>query len=664
MGLSLNMFDILGPTFTLNISGQEKLKSKVGSLLTLGFLSCFIVASGFFIAGFFDRTTPAVVTEEINLKTGPKVEFGRSNMLPLIILNDKSEGFDDEIDPNDVDNYLDIKLHVTRETKKKNAKGEDVPVNERVSYSAVPCKSLTSKGKFNYLARARNYQDWKPYIDEFAICIDANEADINKIFMAANSESPDSTKLTIVMMPCSGPLEADGGSCKPESDISKLSMELLFPTLNPDFFNYKDPTYMNIEFDNSLSIPDFALERVDSFKPINHIIYDEDQFTGSPKESGMFIELQPLGPTYTTRNQADPYSCEDPDSETCKPVYSVSFVNGLKSFKYTRKYKSATAVLSEIGGISTLLLQVFTYLNMIYLYFARTEIMCQQLFPSLGTAPSDNHTPNSSVKTEAQKENDKQRIKRVKELRTEAVNMIDSSIDLSILFKEICSIRVLTEIFLDDMQRNLVALSSLQVFRKRQKIAADTELNSKAQKSSKSKTKQPNEVQLARREHLACLQTISSRIAVHKKQVQKKGHGAGNGDADSHHDDSQQTGIAFISNQIDFKIKSSVQELGLEFLDPMGINVNSSETGNHPKPLNIPEGPLDKPHKNNGQQTVSELMNQLREDRGEEDIALSSKGKNLEGVNRPGETGPSGNNPQTVSDPSSIKVHVPEEKLP
>ena len=479
MGLSLNMFDILGPTFTLNISGQEKLKSKVGSLLTLGFLSCFIVASGFFIAGFFDRTTPAVVTEEINLKTGPKVEFGRSNMLPLIILNDKSEGFDDEIDPNDVDNYLDIKLHVTRETKKKNAKGEDVPVNERVSYSAVPCKSLTSKGKFNYLARARNYQDWKPYIDEFAICIDANEADINKIFMAANSESPDSTKLTIVMMPCSGPLEADGGSCKPESDISKLSMELLFPTLNPDFFNYKDPTYMNIEFDNSLSIPDFALERVDSFKPINHIIYDEDQFTGSPKESGMFIELQPLGPTYTTRNQADPYSCEDPDSETCKPVYSVSFVNGLKSFKYTRKYKSATAVLSEIGGISTLLLQVFTYLNMIYLYFARDNLLTRMLFPSISSPPraaSKSQTAPQQIAGGTSKET----YSKWKQLRQDAVKLIDSSIDLSTLFEELCVVRVLGEVLVDDMQRSLVTFSALQVFREQQ---SSEEQKEKAKKS-------------------------------------------------------------------------------------------------------------------------------------------------------------------------------------
>jgi len=491
------MFDILGPTFTLNISGQEKLKSKVGSLLTLCFAVAFIVASAFFIAGYFDRSTPTVVTEELNLKVGPKVEFGRSDMLPLILLYDNSEGFPDEIDPNDIDNYLDIQMHVTRETKTKNAKGEEVPVNKKVSFKAVPCHNLASKGKFNYMARAKNYGEWKGYINSWAICIDANEEDIGKFFIEANSEAPESTKISIVAMPCQGALETAAGTCKPESQISTLSMEILFPSLNPDFFNYEDPTFMNIEFDNVLNIPDFALERVDTFKPINHIIYDEHQLTGQVKEKDRFIELQNLGPTYTTRNATDPFSCEDPDSKTCKPVYSVRFLNGLKYFKYTRKYKSATAVLSEIGGISTLLLQVFTY-----------------------SAPSDVQTTGAgAVKTEAQREQDKKRKQRLKELKSDAVNMIDSSVDLSILFREICSIRVLTEIFLDDMQRNLVVLSSLQVYRKRQKIAADHESNEKAQQASKNKKKQqqPNEVQIARREHLACLQNLWMRKDISKK---------------------------------------------------------------------------------------------------------------------------------------------------
>ena len=666
MGFSLNMFDILGPTFTLNIMGQEKLKSKVGSLLTLGFAVTFLVASGFFISGYFDRSTPAVVTEELNLRVGPKVDFGRSNMLPLIVLYDNSKGFADEIEPADIDNYLDIKLHVTRETKKKNAKGDEVPEYTRVSYRAVPCETLTSKGKFNYLSRAKNYKEWEGYINSWTVCIDVDQIDADKIFMFANSEAPDSTKITLVVMPCQGALEANGGECKPESEISNLSMDLLFPSLNPDFFNYKDPTFMNIEFDNVLNIPDFALERVDSFKPINHVIFDEDQLTGNANEKDRFIELQNLGPTYTSRNSADPYSCDDPDSETCKPVYSVKFVNGLKSIKYTRKYKSATAVLSEIGGISTLLLQVFTYLNMVYLYFARTEIMCQQLFPALGTAPSDNQGPESGTKTEAQKEQSKQRQKRLKELKADAVNMIDASLDLSILFKEICSIRVLTEIFLDDMQRNLLSLSSLQVYRKRQKIAADVESNSKAQNASKSKKKQPNEVQLARREHLACLQTISARMSAFKKQI-KRGSGSGPTQPQGQQQGDTASGITFISNQIDLKIKSSVQELGLEFLDPLGIHPAPAESNSEAKSLNLLEGPLDIPHTNPGYQTAAELMSKLREDKGDEDLSLTPKPyqhKAGAGPDHPVPVNSSVLNVAPQTGPHEIKVNAKEEKAP
>ncbi len=135
--------------------------------------------------------------------------------------------------------------------------------------------------------------------------------------------------------------------------------------------------------------------------------------------------------------------------------------------------------------------------------------------------------------------------------------MIDSSLDLSVLFQELCAIRVLSEIFLDDPQKNLISLSSLQVFRRRKRLAA--------QRSSSLSSQVKKEVQAVRLSQLHSYQSLSLRMARRKAQAARKAQPAQSRTED------RPAIQAETSSQIDAIIKTAVQELDLDFLDPAGI---------------------------------------------------------------------------------------------
>jgi len=68
-----------------------------------------------------------------------------------------------------------------------------------------------------------------------------------------------------------------------------------------------------------------------------------------------------------------------------------------------------------------------------------------------------------------------------------------------------------------------------------------------------------------------------------------------------------------------------VQELGLDFLDPLGLNSSSPESAVGDKSLKQQVEPVSVIHQVPGHQTASELMNQLREAKDDEDAVLAPK---------------------------------------
>lgn len=123
----------------------------------------------------------------------------------------------------------------------------------------------------------------------------------------------------------------------------------------------------------------------------------------------------------------------------------------------------------------------------------------------------------------------------------DGVQMIDASIDLAVIFKELCSIRVLSDILMDDVQRDLVTLSSLQVFRKHSNLK--TKSKGRIKTIEPPNGKQNNEdqrLQQERRQQRESLEILASRC---QKRTRNKNQ---------------------LSSKIDTQILKSLQQLNID----------------------------------------------------------------------------------------------------
>ena len=471
--------DILGEPFSLTLKGEKKLQSWFGATLTLLFIAATIASAVIFIRNLFDYSTPLISQSSENVKKGIVVDFANLNMLPFIRVRPKNAEVDEPIDAQEATKYFSPYLTIFTIDEVSGGLASE----SSEYFDGVPCSELAeNKTKYNYLAGADNYKEVEDHIKWYGYCFDIKNKSL--LTLSGNGTAPGSRYFQIDITPCE-----DDPSCQSDK-INDFSLEIIFPEYTVDNKDYEDPIKLTIDIDKALKVTDFTLFRIETLRPIKSTVFDENQITTNAVKVGEFVDLETLGPKYGERPKdgsgKPTFTCDfakidDPDYQ-CFSLYQINIINSQSEVKYLRRYKLVTQVLSEIGGISTLLLQVFTYLNMIYLYFARESLLTKMLFPSISSRPKTS-SKSQTAPQQSVGGTPKEVQAKWKKMREDAVKLIDSSIDLSVLFEELCVVRLLGGALIDDMQRSQATLSAVQVFQEKQ---SNEEQKEKAKKSNNS----------------------------------------------------------------------------------------------------------------------------------------------------------------------------------
>ncbi len=295
----------------------------------------------------------------------------------------------------------------------------------------------------------------------------------------ATSKDSDTSSIFIEVSPCS---EYDSGpdgnplQCDTEN-FTYFKIDLVYPTYSRDLSNRDNPVQVDIRIEEALTLSNFKLVKSDQITPINVEIVNESLFFGLKKtfHKSSYIEFQYGSPEFDFRGNNDGKSelvCNE--LTDCQYFYKASFYNSFKKKQVIRKYKPIIEVLSEIGGISTLLLQVFTYLNMIYLYFARQKIITQRVLPVLqqNTHRKTPASPKDRIETETDsfKTSDQESVD-LSAVQQEASELVEQTLDFSNLFHELCMVKVLAELILKDTDKQKLVLSALQLIREKKRVA-------------------------------------------------------------------------------------------------------------------------------------------------------------------------------------------------
>ncbi len=471
MGLKgmLKSTDMLGPPISLTFNGSDTMKTMTGSILTICLMVATVAAICYFLIQFFDRSNPTVTERVIRSKNLLPNKFGESKMLPIYLIRD-TEGTLLDVDIAVKTINATIEVAYGKFIDGKYTKGT-------YNYNQTACKDIIKDASLlDYFTDAQNYPEIKSDILNYGVCLKVPAKDASLLLndnpnrAISSKENQVYSNTQFLISPCNYNTYAD---CQTKTKLIKQqrSIDLVFPTYILEFQNDKQPLSKYFDLENAETITDFKNFNIKKYLPTESSVENESQYFGESEIVNSFISLEPFNSETVPRKQdpADPnlplVECGLVDS-ACTMFISITFQPNRIEKRYNRQYHQILDLLSDIGGIFSLLMQVFGFVNGVIIGLLKNNIFISRLLPML---PIKALTCRKKKKYPEVVHDEDRNIDEQHTfwdgLRDDAAEMVESSIDLSVLFKEICAIRVIANLLLDDKQKEMVTLASFYEFR-------------------------------------------------------------------------------------------------------------------------------------------------------------------------------------------------------
>ena len=601
--------DMLGPPITLTLNGSETVKTYFGSIMTLVLFGATMASSVFFLIKFFDKSAPTVTETTVRYQDFQPIEFGEKKNIPIFFVR----SYDDKPLPVDISS----KIIRPKLTAAYNNKVNGAMTSGGKDFAPAPCKEVFGNPKYlDYFSDADNWEATKSHILDNGICFMIEKSDLHML----RSDNPNAQILEFVdgvkreysyifygVQPCD---VAKTGECltkkylvqDPNGDeFANSYIEFIFPKPVLNLQNSEKPVKKYWEIEEGLQVKSFDKYPVFYYSHYMSVIEDESQYLGELKRVESFINLDTKPQATITRqsNEDTPgeivYECDsriDPESSPkkyCDYFMTINFVPDRKETNFNRRYTQFPDLLSQIGGIYSLLIGVFSFINGIVLNIIKSNYYIAGLFPML---PLKSFTCKKKKYNEVSKQVDSDIQKHNKywnDLGEEAVEMVESSIDLAVLFHEICKIRVIANLLLDDKQKEMITLASFYQFKNAKEAKEDSERS----KQEDSSTQMKNE----RKKRAKAYYEIKHRLS--KKPETQTGENA---------TESDQQLESRLARKIDEEIVKAYKELKLDAFqvheDPEFDDFKRMESDIRQKPNGIqanqdPDNQLGESHKNN-----------------------------------------------------------------
>lgn len=510
----LRSVDILGPTFSITVKNDESLKTLVGAVFTLIFMGSFLVSAIFFVTSFFDTTNPAVKSLAEDVWKGGKTPFGDKNIMPIFYIWDIENRV--ELPSADVLKMYTIGLMIEYKNDYNTANGQE-PTPGYIGkgkklFKAIPCKDLkANETAYYYPGAYENYNSKgnNILIENKGLCLHLQP---DQIYIEGFTGGINFRYADIVILGC-----MDRGDCINDVNYTKYQIRMSFPDQNVNFSNKEKPVSVNYNSYDTVRIKEFSLIKQDTLTITNNTIYDENSWVEDFSVRKTYLTTHFQQSDFVTHkkfhgNGSVDYSCSTNLLETtdqCEILYSLTFSLAKAKNSHYRKYVKVLDTLSEIGGISTLLLQIFTYFNMAYLLFARDGTMAQRLFPSLYSK-------------------DSKKIEKVNNQRKSAVEFIDSYFDIQNIMQELSQVKLLASILMNKDQISLATLLALQEYveesekTKKEGEREGTGNIGKDEKLEEKKKKKKDEATSLREEQAKAYQIVRKRVLESEKGSKDK----------------------------------------------------------------------------------------------------------------------------------------------
>lgn len=494
--------DMLAPEITLRLAGRRGIRTCFGVAMTVGYLLSLAVFSVIIVLTYFDTSSPTVVQETAELEKNHRVNLGQSNLLPVVYLY-LDELFN--IKPEDAPSYFTIKFSKMELRTVFLPDGSTTIKNSKIDMDVIPCSQLKREYPELYVYYA-SYEDdplYKKLGLSYGLCI---KPILNETLISGGGSETDMDMLLFQVFPCS---LSDTSQCKSLALAKRIAVAWALPVASLNMSNFEVPQKPTLAVENFYYINENVKQKFQPRAMLTDILDDQqslnNKFAGRSIRTSYFsIDRGMTTSNSRGRNPAQ-ITCSALEVKTlaCHSYLQFEFMSSARKATIIRVYKSITRTLSEIGGINSFAFLLFYYVNHLYCSYAKKRILVNKVFSFF--EESDALQKNKSRATRSSRkvlqdttkaagsfDNSKKQAqpdgltgaeqrsslqqhresadilehldrKTVEALRAEAYSMIEESLDVVSIVREINQLKVLVHLLLKDYHVKLTPLMALQI---------------------------------------------------------------------------------------------------------------------------------------------------------------------------------------------------------
>lgn len=491
--------DFLAPPVTLNIGGSQGMRTYLGVSLSMMYLASLIYLIYFTIDQYLDTTTPTIVQQSSETDTYPKMDFSASHFFPVLYVF-KNDLFNIPVD--EIPKYFSVRYYKYRSITGIDPSGTPTVNVSIQSMDVVPCRDIMNDPEY--------WQYYKEYTDtahfkllgvRFAMCIKVNSSLTS---IEGGGSDPLITLLSYKIMPCS---LVDTTQCASVNTMKGVAFVLTNPSFGLNYSNYENPVtgYLNVD---QIYYVNEGLKQKFEAKLFSTEIWDDPGMYFPMRLRKQFNSIDKL---VTSSRSRDPTSvtCTWANvlATKCNAYMDFNFMSSGRKITAIRKYLGVLESVSNFGGTNSIFFILFLYINMFYVYMNERDFMTSQVFDFFsqdlfaikkkqggccrrkaritngnavqygqpqeltptkmerGREPfGDENNQNNGDPIELDE-------KALEDVREEAFKIIEKSLDVVTLVKEVNNLKVLTHMLLKEYHLKLVPVIALSLQCKKDKVS-------------------------------------------------------------------------------------------------------------------------------------------------------------------------------------------------
>lgn len=446
----LRRLDLLAPDMTLNIGGENSVKTLFGSFLSLAYIGLVITVTVIQVRGYLDTKNPVAIFDSINISTSYEpFDLLAEKRVPIIFISDSyGRTVPFEYSKRAFDFWFSLEIVVL------NNEGQ-IEVSE-VRLPTVKCQQLIENGQFNpnYY---KNMGILEKNITE-ALCFDTSN--VTELIVQGNVVESPATVAYLELYPCH--LE-DVSQCLDKPTLNEMYIIFSFLEPNLDMSNKQNPLSYSLNSDFFVKLNTNAVNTV-IHKLSSVTIVNDNGFLQAQNKVTSFAEIG-KSYVYSGYRDEDNITCNiDENSFTdCPPYYQIQLQSSNSRKTITRTYKGILETLGEIGGLKELIQMAVFIFYMHYHSMMTKRTVVQKVFQiEAHYIPRVLCCKKSRVQDTSQSQKVKKNSEVSKQHVNEAYSRVESCLDVLRLATDLEALRFIIKVMWRESQRKDIPLLSFQ----------------------------------------------------------------------------------------------------------------------------------------------------------------------------------------------------------